>query len=173
MTRDEILAAFAALDRRLSDRHERLTIDIVGGAVMALVYGAREATRDVDASRIHPPAPASWTAISAEVGQELSLASTWLNADASGFAMQPTSGPAVFQGVALTVYAAPVEQMAGMKLSALRDDVDFDDLRTLVATMAGDRETWWQRIQPHLIPGQESYRRTAFDAAWRDSHGPA
>ncbi|MGK4004926.1 DUF6036 family nucleotidyltransferase [Sorangium sp. So ce1036] len=57
LSRDDIRRALVALADELADMSTRCEIVVVGGAAVVLLYGAREATKDVDAlilSRIDP-----------------------------------------------------------------------------------------------------------------------
>jgi hypothetical protein len=49
LTRETIEAAFTLLDAELGRAGQRVSLYLVGGAVMCLVFRARDATRDVDA----------------------------------------------------------------------------------------------------------------------------
>ncbi len=172
MTKTEIREAFARLDVRLRDRGLALSIDVAGGAVMALVYDGRESTRDVDAIRVHGCPSDVWRALVAEVGRELSLPDDWLNSRASAFAMNCSQGPVLHAGDHLKVTAASAAQMLAMKLSAMRDEVDYQDARLLLVRFSADKEGVWRLVEPFLVPGMEAWRRQNFDALWRDAHGP-
>jgi hypothetical protein len=105
------------------------------------------------------------------VGAALGLPSDWLNTRASVFSIAPSEGRIVHQGAHLTVRSVATVQLLAMKLSALRDDVDYADARILVRECAGDRESVWRAVEPYLLPGFESWRRQNFDALWEDVHG--
>lgn len=53
-----------------------------------------------------------------------------------------------------------------MKLSALRDDVDIEDARLLLAHSGGEREELWPKIEPHLVPERELKAWFAFENLW-------
>lgn len=138
---------------------------------MVLVFDAREATRDVDAVRVDTLDRASFDSSVRQVAGTLALAPDWLNDRVRAFTLGLAPGPVVFSGRALSVRAVAFEQLLAMKLSALRDDVDYDDAATVLARMSGDRESVWRSIEPYLVPGQETWKRQNFDALWKDVHG--
>lgn len=82
LTREQILAALAALDAKLATRDARAEIALIGGAVMVLAYRTRLSTKDVDA--IFSPTSVVREA-AAEVGIELGLPEGWLNDGAKGW----------------------------------------------------------------------------------------
>ncbi len=120
MTKEEIHQAFARLNGLLGARGFSLTVDIVGGAVMALAYGGRDSTKDVDAIRVEGSPAETWRALVAEAARDLSLPDDWLNNRAAVFSMVPSPGPILFAGNHLTVRAVSTQQMLAMKRSALR-----------------------------------------------------
>jgi hypothetical protein len=82
LTREQIEAALAMLDVELGRVGQRATIHLVGGAVMCLVFRAREATRDVDGWFEEP---AVVRAAAARVAEALQLPEDWLNDAAKAF----------------------------------------------------------------------------------------
>ncbi len=81
-TREEILAAFSALNEKLRARDTHGELGLLGGTVMVLAFRARLSTKDVDAM-FSPTGPIR--AAAAEVAQELGLEADWLNDGAKGF----------------------------------------------------------------------------------------
>lgn len=91
LSASDIRRAFDALSTQLRDTGERGEIIVVGGAALVLLFGAREATKDVDAYFLSPKASQMRTAI-ANVGNELDLPEDWMNDAAKGFFMGITIG---------------------------------------------------------------------------------
>ena len=82
LTREQILAALAALNERMRARDTHGELGLLGGAVMLLAFRARASTKDVDA--IFSPT-SEIRAAAAEVALELDLPADWLNDGAKGF----------------------------------------------------------------------------------------
>lgn len=82
MSRDEIVAALAALDHELAGRGVVGEVCLFGGAVMVLAFNARLATKDVDA--VFQPA-AVIRELAARVGAASNLPANWLNDGVKGF----------------------------------------------------------------------------------------
>lgn len=82
MSRAEILAALAALDRELAARGVVGEVCMFGGAVMVLAFNARLATKDVDA--VFQPT-AIIRELAARVGASANLPDDWLNDGVKGF----------------------------------------------------------------------------------------
>lgn len=82
MSREEILAALAGLDRELAECGVVGEVCLFGGAVMVLAFNARLATKDVDA--VFQPA-AIIRELAARVGAAANLPTDWLNDGVKGF----------------------------------------------------------------------------------------
>jgi len=82
MTKNEILSAFKKLNQHLTEDDSKAEICIVGGAVMCLVFNARQQTKAVDAI-FHPKAKVY--KLAKRVAQELDLPDDWLNDSAKGY----------------------------------------------------------------------------------------
>ena len=76
LTKADIERLFRELDAELEAASSKGELYVVGGAVMCLVYGAREATRDVDA--FFKPTKALRSA-AARVAAANDLPENWLN----------------------------------------------------------------------------------------------
>lgn len=127
--RNEILAAFHALSEELARRDLRAKLFVVGGAAMALAYGDRRLTRDVDA--IFEPKEAVYAA-ARHIAKERGLPDDWLNDSVKAF----VPGPDVLRRSLvstdnLEVAVASPEYLLAMKLLASRVEQDVDDIRTL------------------------------------------
>jgi hypothetical protein len=106
----------------------------------------------------------------ARTAAALGLPPDWLNDRARAFAIGTSSGAVVFSSDALVVRTASPVQLLAMKLSALRDSVDYGDAKALLQSLGGTREEVWS-IGPFLTSEMPDWKRQNFDAIWRDAHG--
>ncbi len=170
LSRREILVALNALAEEL--KHDSpVEVVIGGGAALVLLYGAREATKDVDALRISTPDAARVRAAASRVAGSLDLPEDWLNDGAKGYLHGLLPGEIVFESPSLVVRSVAPQQLLAMKLSAWRDDVDIGDARLLLSKLAGSRDGIWSLIEPFLVPGRELKARYAFEDLWELEHG--
>ena len=82
LTKERIIAALDALNKRLTEKGVTGELCIFGGATMILAFDARESTRDVDAVFVPK------TEIYEEAGkiaEEMNLPVSWLNDGVKGF----------------------------------------------------------------------------------------
>jgi hypothetical protein len=172
LTPEDIKELFRALDADLNQRGAQARIVIVGGAAVSLLLGERQATKDVDSIRVVTADKGTFLSAVANVSTMFGLSTDWLNERAAAFAMGVLEGKELWKGTSLSVSAAGVEQLVAMKISALRDDIDFNDACRLLRTMAGEREEVWNRIAPFLLPGMDEWKRQNFDALWELAHAP-
>jgi hypothetical protein len=129
LNRRTILKAFKELSRVLAERGAKGELFVVGGAAMAIAYGSRTATRDVDA--IFEPKRVVYAAAK-DVAESLGLPDDWLNDAAKAYAPGPDANKRfIFEGEGLAVSAASPEYVLAMKLLASRVDRDVEDIRTL------------------------------------------
>ena len=82
MKSSEILAALKKLNQELSIDKSQAEVCIVGGAVMCLVFNAREQTKDVDAI-FHPKSKVY--KLAQKIAIELNLPEDWLNDSVKGY----------------------------------------------------------------------------------------
>jgi hypothetical protein len=130
LTAARIIDLFTKLNDALKSRGERGEIGLVGGAVMCLVYNARNATRDVDA--VFEPASLIRT-LAGRIGEEEGIGAHWLNDGAKGFIEGTFRRDRVLDLSSLRVWAPQPEYMLAMKcLSARWDTSDRDDVEFLV-----------------------------------------
>lgn len=135
LTREQILAALAALNEKLRARDTHGELALLGGAVMLLAFRARLSTKDVDA--IFSPT-GEIRAAAADVALELGLEPDWLNDGAKGF-ISPQAQLVEADLPRLShlriTYPTP-EYLLAMKVLASRLESDFargdrDDIATL------------------------------------------
>ena len=130
LTSDEIKHLFSILNNKLKDRGEKGEIGLVGGAVMCLVYNARNATKNIDA--IFEPS-STIRQIVLEIAQEESLPKTWLNDGAKSFIRPHFQQETIINLSNLLVWAPQAKYMLAMKcISARWDTSDRDDVIFLI-----------------------------------------
>ena len=129
MTVAEMELALERLGRQLADQGVSADIVIAGGAWMALVLGARDVTKDIDAYLAPPTGPIR-QAIHA-VAHYLGLAEDWLNDGVKGFFFRepPRTLWREFHG--LRVYVVSADYMLALKIYAARGS-DTDDAVALI-----------------------------------------
>lgn len=114
-----------------------LEVSLYGGAVFTLVYGSREATKDVDAV-VRPGGVARTLAV--QVAQELGLPEDWLNDDVKQFLAEKEAKrrlPETDFGPGLHISVPTAAYLLAMKLRACRPPLpgyagDYGDIRFLV-----------------------------------------
>jgi len=143
---------------------------LLGGGVMVLVFGTRNATRDLDVVILSPLERTRVREFAAVVAAENEWPSDWLNEGAKGFVTGSADGPVIFQAPGIVVRRPSIEQLLAMKLSAWRDDVDIADAERLLVELGGTREDVWAGIEALLLPGRELKARYAFDDLWEKLH---
>lgn len=132
LTKARIEQLFCELDAELAAADVKGEVYVVGGAVMCLVYGVREATRDVDA--LFKPTKILRTA-AARVAAANDLPESWLNDAAKGFFSASGSFDAYMQLARLTVFTADAAYLLAMKCLSARIGEEFhdvDDIRYLL-----------------------------------------
>jgi len=137
LTRDEIVGALERLGALLKERGAEGAVCLLGGTVMVLAFGARAATKDVDA--IFEPAGLV-RQLARVVAEERNLPPDWLNDGAKGFvsAHHEVAKGDLPQFEALRVTAPTPEYMLAMKVMASRvgagpdDPGDVADIRFLL-----------------------------------------
>ena len=130
LSADRIRELFAALDRELAARVVVGEIGLLGGAVMCLVFQARESTKDVDA--VFAPTREIRDAARAVAGK-LGVPDDWLNDAAKGFVVSSPPRIQVLNLPNLRIWAPSADYMLAMKcVSARFDTHDADDVAFLV-----------------------------------------
>ncbi len=155
-----ILSLFDALNAELALRGVTGEIGICGGAVMCLVFNARESTKDVDA--IFRPTREIREASQA-VADRMGVPEAWLNDAAKAFFLTAPPVNEVVQLSNLRVWAPQADYMLAMKcVSARFDSHDLDDVRFLLKhlkiTAVGAACRIVERYYPRkLIPPKTQY----------------
>lgn len=171
ITRHEIAEALERLGQLAQQLGTRIELALVGGALMVLIYEARESTRDVDAIILAPSDAKIVRELVRIVADEHGWPHDWLNDGAKGFLRGLSDGPVVFTGPGIEVRRPATEQLLAMKLSAWRDDVDIADARCLLQNMSGSRDEIWESVEPYLTPGNEMKAQYALADLWETLYG--
>jgi hypothetical protein len=137
LTKRRITRALRRLGELAHDRKLTLEVSLYGGAVFALVYGSRDATKDVDAL-VQPSAVAR--ELAAIVAREQDLPEDWLNDQVRQFLApreQKRRIPGGEFGPGLRVSVPTAAYLLALKLRACRAALpgyagDEDDIRFLL-----------------------------------------
>lgn len=113
-----------ALNAELAAESIRGEIYLAGGAVMCLVFRAREATKDIDALLV--PA-AELRGVAQRIGEREGLPSGWLNDAVKGFFSESGRFDVYEEFSHLRVFAPHPEYLLAMKCLAMRLGEEFQD----------------------------------------------
>lgn len=138
LTREEAEAALQELVEELERLGHKSDIYIVGGAALMLGFGARDATRDIDAvltprTEILP--------LVAQIARRRNLTDDWLNSAAAMYVPPWPDDPnprLIISTGRVQVSIASAEMLLAMKIHASRGRQDIDDLRFLLAEVGID-----------------------------------
>jgi len=171
ITKQEILDALKHLGELALAQGEQIELVLMGGALMVILFGERQSTRDLDVLIISPPESAKLRQLAQKVGMEHGWPADWLNDAAKGYLIGLSDGQVVFSAPGITVKRPSFAQLLAMKLSAWRDELDIIDARRLLKELSGTKQEIWQMICPYLVPGDELKAQYAFDDLWETAHG--
>jgi len=125
LTASGIRRLFGLLDAELADAGVAGELHLVGGAVMCLALGARDATRDVDA--LFRPAREVRRA-AARVAERAGVPENWLNDAVKGFLGPANEFEPFLELPHLRVFVASPRYLLAMKCVAMRLGEEFHDL---------------------------------------------
>jgi hypothetical protein len=151
LTREQIIAALEALNQQLDHAGSRASLYLVGGAVMCLVFNARDATHDVDGWFTDPQVVRS---AARRVAEELGLPDDWLNDAAKAFVPAGARFEAWRSLSHLDIYTAADETLFAMKCAAARSEQDAGDIRTLGARLGVASSTAALQILLKYFPSE-------------------
>jgi hypothetical protein len=125
LTKADILRLFELLDAELAADDTDAEVHLVGGAVMCLALGARDATRDVDAwfkptTRVREAA--------ARVAARAAVPAGWLNDAVKGWLGSRGDFDRFLELPHLQVFVAQPAYLLAMKCVAMRLGEEFHDL---------------------------------------------
>ena len=124
-SKQDIERLFARLNEELRATSVNGEVYLVGGAVMCLVFGARESTRDVDGYFV-PTKKIREAA--ARVAVEAGLDQNWLNDGVKGYLSEKGSFSKHLELSNLKVFCADAKYLLAMKCLAMRIGEEFQDL---------------------------------------------
>lgn len=129
-----------------------VSIRIVGGAALRLVYFERATTADIDA-QIEPITQI--TPIIERIALDHGWPTDWLNNEAVGFIPawgQTVEWEPIFDDDNVSISVAPIDALLAMKLNAARPGRDTDDIVQLLAlndmNTADEAENLFERYYP-------------------------
>jgi hypothetical protein len=135
LTAHRVRELFGLLNRELARRGVRGEAYLAEGAVMCLVFRAREATKDIDALLVPAAEP---RAAAKTVGENEGLPEGWLNDAVKGF-LSERGDFDVFEELShLRVYVPHAGYLLAMKCLAMRLGEEFQDLhdiKTLIGAL--------------------------------------
>lgn len=155
-----IRSLFERLNTQLQREGVVGEVGICGGAVMCLVFNARQSTKDVDG--VFEPTNAIRIA-AAKVAEEMGVPADWLNDAAKGYFGGEPPRQEVLNLSNLRVWAPSAEYMLAMKcVSARFDSRDRDDVVFLMKylNLNDPRQVFAiiQRYYPHrLVPPKTQF----------------
>jgi len=140
LTRKRITQALRRLAELAHEQKITLEISLYGGAVFTLVYGSRDATKDVDAVVRQSEVG---KALATKVATELGLPEDWLNEDVKQFLSEKEAKRNLTEldfGEGIRVVVPTAAYLLAMKLRACRPPLpgyagDYADIRFLVNKM--------------------------------------
>jgi predicted nucleotidyltransferase len=125
LSKADILRLFGLLDADLAGHDAAGEFYLVGGAVMCLLFNARDATKDVDAL-FKPTRLIRESA--ARVAAKAGVADTWLNDAVKGYLSPRGRFDRFLELPHLKVFVAHPQYLLAMKCAAMRLGEEFHDL---------------------------------------------
>jgi hypothetical protein len=160
LTTETIRALFVALNDELASRGVLGEVGLCGGAVMCLVFQARNSTKDVDA--VFEPTREIREA-AAIVAQDFGIAEDWLNDAAKGFFLSDPPQHDVMGLPNLRVWAPAADYMLAMKcVSARFDSHDRGDVEFLIRHLGLETPAAVFEVICRYYPRERVPAKTAF-----------
>ena len=123
--RSEMIKYLEELNSRLININRQCEITIFGGAAMALVYEAREATRDIDAKY---RSSVELRRLIKSISDDFGMDEDWLNNDGEHYVTDRMPASLYLDYENLKVFTLNADCLLAMKLTAARmDSNDLDD----------------------------------------------
>lgn len=150
LSNKEIDKYLLEINEYLKEDNKTGEIVLAGGAVMALIYGARQSTRDVDA--LFKPSTEMRNIIE-KVAKKNKLSNDWLNDSVKGFFTDKMNTIVYKEYSNLVIYALDTEAMLALKLTSARfDSKDQEDSIFLMRWLKIKNVDQLYRIVDEYIP---------------------
>lgn len=150
---------------------EPVTIKIIGGVAMTLVYGARRTTKDLDAI-LDPSSERLVNQAAAIVAREFDLADEWLNQSAHRAGLL-TGVESIDENVSfplknIKLVAPRTAHLLAMKLAAFRGQIDREDALLLVRLLLKtyDRNAIENVVGGLVLPNKRSQSYYNLETLW-------
>lgn len=134
-TREDVETALGHLARELAERGVTSTIQIVGGAALALRHFDRASTRDVDIS-IRLGDPAQFHVAASAVATRMGWDQDWINDESAKYIPRfgrTIAWETIYEQDGIVIQVAPADSILAMKLRANRPGRDNADIARLMA----------------------------------------
>jgi len=137
MDREQILRLLRELGDELANEESYATINVCGGAAMAIAYNSLKSSDDVDAVLTDFDDKNKFTECVKRVGERNNLPDGWLNEDVKVFvnSMREQCFKDFGQFGALSIRIVSEEQLLAMKLFSARETKDLDDAAGLAKAL--------------------------------------
>jgi len=137
MDREQILRLFHELGDELANEESWATINVCGGAAIAIAYNNLKTSDDIDGVLTDFDDRNKFTECVKRVGERNNLPENWLNEDVKVFvnSMRDQCFRDFGEFGALSVRVVSEEQLLAMKLLAAREDKDLDDAAGLAKSL--------------------------------------
>jgi len=148
--RDDILKALQRLGELAQAHNLKLTLCLIGEALMIIEYGARKTTRRVDAVILEPSKrDEELIEMASIIAKDNGWPDDWLNTDA-GSHIHRIKSKCLLAGPGIEVHAPVTAQVLALKLLDWNSDADIKDAIRLRKEIPGDREDVWREIEQFL-----------------------
>jgi len=125
MTRKDMLLYLEELNSRLTNINRSCDIILFGGAAMALIYEARDATRDIDAKY---RSSVELRKLIKDIADDFGIDGAWLNNDGEHYVTDKMPVSLYLELTNLNIYTVTADCLLAMKLTSARmDSNDMDD----------------------------------------------
>ena len=159
MDKNDIERYLQMIGEELAAKGQKGKILLVGGAVMVLIVGNRNSTRDIDGS-FEDGAQAIREAVSHIASRE-GLPADWLNDGAKGFLYSEPPVTLWRDYPGLEVYLPSLDYLLAMKIVAGRDQ-DIEDARALIQRLGFSQAQEVLDILEKYIPVQRLTPRVQY-----------
>ena len=137
MDREQILKLLQELGDELADEESYATINVCGGAAIAIAYNNLKSSDDIDAVLTDFDDKNKFTECIKRIAERHNLPDEWLNEDVKVFvnSMRGLCFKDFGQFGALSVRIVSEEQLLAMKLFSARENKDLDDAAGLAKSL--------------------------------------